>query len=285
MNYRFLRFPDGKQKAVTFSYDDGCRDDIRLAETLNRYKIKCTFNINSALISEKEGEWRLTAEEIKRYLIDSGHEIAIHGKYHKAMGKLRPIDGIREVLECRQELEKTFGMIIRGMAYPDTGITEFSNNTNYKEIRNYLKDLDICYARTLNGDNDRFELPTDFLAWMPTAHHTNPKLFDYINKFKSITGNEYCSVRTPKLFYLWGHSFEYGSGGFDLLEKICGEISGLEDVWYATNMEIYDYVTAYNSLIFSADSKTVYNPTLLKVWFDIGGKIYSVNSGETITIE
>ena len=50
-------------------------------------------------------------------------------------------------------------------------------------------------------------------------------------------------------------------------------------------MEIYDYVTAYNSLIFSADSKTVYNPTLLKVWFDIGGKIYSVNSGETITIE
>lgn len=55
MNYRFLRFPDGKQKAVTFSYDDGCRDDIRLVEILNRYKIKCTFNINSACIPEKDG--------------------------------------------------------------------------------------------------------------------------------------------------------------------------------------------------------------------------------------
>ena len=71
MNYRFLRFPDGKQKAVTFSYDDGCRDDIRLVEILDRYKIKCTFNINSACIPEKDGEWRLTAEEIKKYLIDS----------------------------------------------------------------------------------------------------------------------------------------------------------------------------------------------------------------------
>ena len=25
MRYRFLRYPEGKAKAVTFSYDDGCR--------------------------------------------------------------------------------------------------------------------------------------------------------------------------------------------------------------------------------------------------------------------
>lgn len=30
MRYRFLRFPGGKDKAVTFSYDDGFRYDIRL---------------------------------------------------------------------------------------------------------------------------------------------------------------------------------------------------------------------------------------------------------------
>ena len=34
MRYCFLRFPQGKLKALTLSYDDGVRDDIRMAEVL-----------------------------------------------------------------------------------------------------------------------------------------------------------------------------------------------------------------------------------------------------------
>ena len=45
MKYENLRFPGGLQKAVTFSYDDGCRHDVRLSETVSSYGIKCTFNI------------------------------------------------------------------------------------------------------------------------------------------------------------------------------------------------------------------------------------------------
>ena len=52
MNYRFLRFPGGKAKAVTFSYDDGCRHDIRLARKLTEHGIRCTFNINSGLFGK-----------------------------------------------------------------------------------------------------------------------------------------------------------------------------------------------------------------------------------------
>lgn len=33
-------------KAVTFSYDDGVTQDIRLVEILNRYGLKATFNLN-----------------------------------------------------------------------------------------------------------------------------------------------------------------------------------------------------------------------------------------------
>ena len=36
MRYCFLRYPGGKFKAVTLSYDDGLVEDMRLAETLNR---------------------------------------------------------------------------------------------------------------------------------------------------------------------------------------------------------------------------------------------------------
>ena len=183
MRYRFLRFPGGLSKAVTLSYDDGCKDDIRFSETICAHGLKCTFNINSGFIAEKEGDWHLTHEQIKKYLIDTGNEIAVHGKYHRASGKQLPIDGIRDVLECRTELENDFSMIIRGMAYPDSGITRFENGAEYGNIKRYLTDLGIVYSRTLGGDNDSFALPTDWHAWMPTAHHTNPELFGYIDKF------------------------------------------------------------------------------------------------------
>ena len=286
MRYRFLRFPGGLSKAVTLSYDDGCKDDIRFSETICAHGLKCTFNISSGFIAEKEGDWHLTREQIKKYFIDTGNEIAVHGKYHLAPGKQPPICGIRDVLECRTELENDFGMIIRGMAYPDSGITRFENGADYADIKHYLKDLGIVYSRTLGGDNDSFALPTDWYAWMPTAHHTNPELFGYIDKFLNEPMSSYDASQTPRLFYLWGHSFEFENNkNWDLLDKICSALSNKPDVWYATNIEIYDYVSAYRSLVFSADGSTVYNPTLLTVWFTEDGKLFSVKSGETLIIK
>ena len=283
MRYRFLRFPGGLSKAVTLSYDDGCKDDIRFSETICAHGLKCTFNINSGFIAEKEGDWHLTREQIKKYLIDTGNEIAVHGKYHRALGKVTPVDGIRDVLECRTELENDFGMIIRGMAYPDSGITRFENGADYADIKHYLKDLGIVYSRTLGGDNDSFALPTDWHAWMPTAHHTNPELFGYIDKFLNEPMSSYDAAQTPRLFYLWGHSFEFENNkNWDLLDKICSALSNKPDVWYATNIEIYDYVSAYRSLVFSADGSMVYNPTLLDIWFTEDGKPYIIKSGETL---
>ena len=42
----FMRYPNGKSKAVTFSYDDGVPQDKRLAELFNKYNMKGTFNFN-----------------------------------------------------------------------------------------------------------------------------------------------------------------------------------------------------------------------------------------------
>ena len=287
MRYRFLRYPGGKPKAVTFSYDDGVRHDIRLAETCNRYGIKCTFNINSAYIAKEPGQNKLTAEEIQHYILDSGHEVAVHGHEHKAPGACRPIDTIQDVLNCRLELEKTFGMIIRGMAYPDSGITKFHNNTNYANIKQNLQDLDIVYSRTLAGDNNTFLLPTDWHAWMPTAHHNNPKALEYAQEFVNLDYSKlYSAARYPRLYYLWGHSYEFNNNNnWEVLEALCETLGNKEDTWYPTNIELYEYVHAYNSLVFSADGTRIYNPTLIKVWFDLDGKLYSIDSGETLIIE
>ena len=43
----FIRFPEGKSKAFTLSYDDGVRQDKRFVKILNKYGLKSTFNLNS----------------------------------------------------------------------------------------------------------------------------------------------------------------------------------------------------------------------------------------------
>lgn len=280
MRYRFLRFPDGKGKAVTFSYDDGCIHDKRFSDIITGYGMKATFNLNSKNLHQQ-----LTDDEIRHYMINRGHEIAVHGAMHRANGVQRPIDGIKDVLDCRLELESRFDMIIRGMAYPDSGITKFENTGSYNDIRHYLTDLDIVYSRTLGGDNNSFALPTDWFAWMPTAHHNNPKIMDFIDEFIEIdlSPASYCASRRPRLFYIWGHSYEFErNNNWEHLANICEKLGKKDDIWYATNIEIYDYITAYNSLIYSADGCTVYNPTLKEIWFDVDGVMYTIKPGETI---
>ena len=60
MRYRFLRYPGGKAKAVTLSYDDGCVTDKRFSDVITKAGLKCTFNIcsNSSLSDEEIKEYR-----------------------------------------------------------------------------------------------------------------------------------------------------------------------------------------------------------------------------------
>ena len=284
MRYRFLAFPGGKQKAVTFSYDDGVSQDVRLSELFLKYGMKATFNINSGLFGEKgNNSTRLTAEEIKKNIVDRGHEIAVHGVNHIASAAASPTLCLKDAFECRRALEDEFDMIIRGMAYPDSGIRVQANQNDYETVKNILTYSGIVYSRTLGGDNNSFAMPLDFHAWMPTAHHNNPELFTWIEEFNSLSYDEARAKNNkPRLMYIWGHSYEFDmKDNWDRIEEICSRLSGKEDVWYATNIEIADYVCAYESLIFSADETKVHNPTATTVWFTADTKMYKLLPGET----
>ena len=65
-----------------------------------------------------------------------------------------------------------------------------------------------------------------------------------------------------------------------------------EDIWYATNVEIYDYVQAYGRLIWTADMRRVHNPSAIPVSFQYHTisdtcetkKVYTVGGGETLVL-
>jgi hypothetical protein len=46
-------FPEGKKRIVTFSYDDGQRDEPLVA-LFNRYRVKATFHLNGKELDDNE---------------------------------------------------------------------------------------------------------------------------------------------------------------------------------------------------------------------------------------
>ncbi len=90
IKYQLLKFPGGKSKAVTLSYDDGVVEDIRFSDVITEAGLKCTFNLNSKAL-RKNG---MTDQQVQEKILDRGHEVAIHGYTHTAPSYQRPIEGI-----------------------------------------------------------------------------------------------------------------------------------------------------------------------------------------------
>ncbi len=271
---RYIRFPEGKAKALTFSYDDAVEQDLRLEKILKKNKLKCTFNFNSGMFAENgtiypEGTIHKRMSYSQVLNAYNGHEIAVHSYKHPYLDCVPQDVATYQIIEDRKNLERMFNRQVRGMAYP--------MGTFDDKVVETMRCCGIAYSRTVIS-SERFDIPKDWLRWNPTCHHNNPKLFDFAKKFI----NEEPS-RFPWLFYVWGHSYEFDMNeNWNRIEEFCEIISDKYDVWYATNMEIYDYVEAYNSLRMSVEETIVFNPSLIDIWFLQDGKMYCIRSGETL---
>lgn len=71
---------------------------------------------------------------------------------------------------------------------------------------------------------------------------------------------------------------------WNVIEQFAEYMGNRDDVWYATNIEIHDYVEAYRKLIVSTNGENVYNPTGEIVYFQRGEKTYCVQPGERLKI-
>lgn len=264
---------DGKMKVLTLSYDDGVVQDIRLIEIMNKYGLKGTFNINSGMHLAEESIRRifrktLSLEAAKETYLSSGNEVAIHSLTHPHLEVLTQEEVIYEITEDRKNIEKEYGVIAKGMAYPFG-----TYNDNVLEC---LEKCGIVYSRTVNSTYG-FEIPENWLLLNPTCHHNSERLMELAGKFVESRYNY------PKMFYLWGHSYEFDENdNWEVIEQFAEYIGKRDDIWYATNMEIYEYVKAYNNLVVSFDRKIIQNPTSADVWFSEKNEVFCVKGGETL---
>ncbi len=222
---------NGKNKAVTFSYDDGIEQDKRLVDIFNTYGLKCTFNLNSGIMNEK-GNWitqegitikRMTPEGLPE--LYKGHEIAVHCVTHACLQALSDDEAISEIVDDRAALEKLFDCKINGMAYPYGAFDE--------RVMRLAAECGIKFSRTTIDRHD-FKIPENLLAFGATCHHSYPHLDKLLDDFLAYDGED------PAVFCLWGHSYEFDlNENWSLIENFCKKISGRDDIFYGTNSEVY----------------------------------------------
>ncbi len=269
----YCLFPGGKTHVVTFSYDDGHKEDERLAKLFNKYKVKATFHLNGMRFAG------MTDDELaalgERY---NGHEIACHTYHHGYPGYAPAASVVTDTMRDRELLEKIAGYPVLGMSYPYGSYST--------EALEATRSCGILYSRTGNYTKN-FRLPTNFLEWDPTCHHNDAmEVVDlFIRSVNMPKGTAHKSGFRP-LFFILGHSFEFRTEeDWAYMEALVEKLSGYENIWYATSMEIYTYMQAQKQLRISADEKIICNPTRTDVWvIKDREKFLCIKAGETLKI-
>jgi hypothetical protein len=180
-----------------------------------------------------------------------------------------------QVLEDRKVLEEIAGYPVRGLSYPNGSFSD--------DIVKMLPALGIEYSRTVVSTNS-FAIPEDFLRWPATCHH-NGKLMELGKQFIGLNKKQYLYM-----MYVWGHSYEFTDrDNWHVMEEFCQFIGGRDDIWYATNIEIVDYMEDAARLQYTAAGDWVYNPNAQSVWIQVelpgaGRKICEIPGGESVKL-
>lgn len=201
----------GKNKAITFSYDDGVTQDIRLTELFNKYDLKATFNLNSQLLG-MEGRLpspfgevshnKVPKEEVAK--IYAGHEVAVHTCTHPLLPSLEQDAVIEQVERDRKNLEDLVGYPVVGMAYPGGGIN------NDDRVAAIIRDQTaVRYARTTT-ETRCFDLQNNLYRFHPLSIICILMRFSPLGKNSSLR-----HTANP-------NSFIYGDTAMNLTTRIPG---------------------------------------------------------------
>lgn len=252
-------FPGGKHKVLTMSYDDGRVEDRRLVSIFNQYGIKGTFHVNGGLDAD-----RVPVSEYRE--LYRGHEVSCHTYLHPTIARCPVEQVMQQILEDRRVLEEAVGYPVRGLSYPNGSYSE--------DIITYLPAVGIRYGRTVTSTGT-FAMPGDFLRWNATCHH-NHNLLAYGKQFLELYKTQYLYM-----MYVWGHSYEFTQrDNWKLMEDFCRLVGGRDDIWYATNIEIVDYMEAAKRMQYSVNGEFVYNPSVQPVWIEVDQRIVEAKGGE-----
>lgn len=270
-------YPGYVNKAVTLSFDDlNPTQDARFIDILNKNGLKGTFNLKTANFISKPESVQQSYVEMYR-----GHEVANHTRNHKRMNITDPSDPEYQTLQfCKDDIlngqndiAARFGVTPEGLIWP---FGSARNRSDYPELLAYIKSLGVKYIRPVETTGG-FALPSDWYDWRATCHHDGAN--NYVDTFLALPDNG-GEVDDLKLFYIWGHTYEFDETfepdktsklRWNDIEALCKKLGDAENVWSATNLEVYNYVEALKKIEINSQTNQVVNPTDVDLYVQING--------------
>ena len=262
-------YPFGKKKAINFTYDDGVWQDIRFVRLLNQYRLKGTFNLNSALM-ERRFSWTHESGLVVTRLqpevaaaLYEGHEVASHTSTHPYMDGLMQEEIRRELAQDKASLERLFGAEVKGFAVPFDFYSE--------EIACCARECGFAYAR-ISEESHTFRPQEDYYHWRATIFHAGDGLEGCVQRFLD-TDEELA------LLQIVGHSYDLDvENTWQRMEAICQAVSSREEILPMTHIEIVEYIKAMD--LAEITDRTITNRSPMRLWFAIDGKVREVKPGE-----
>jgi peptidoglycan/xylan/chitin deacetylase (PgdA/CDA1 family) len=216
------------KKSVTFSFDDGVREDVPFVELLNKYGLKGTFNLNSGLADEKY-RWVYKGSDVihlnKSDLLDlyKGHEVAAHSLTHPFLEKLDEKKIYEQIYQDKCNLEDWYGEEVVGMAYPF--------GTYDDRVLEVLKRCGIKYARTIKTTPE-FTPQSDLLQFKTSCCFTSPDLNSIIDRFLASESEQ------KQVLYIWGHTYQLGVDmSWADFEEVCKRLASVKGLVFETNKD------------------------------------------------
>jgi peptidoglycan/xylan/chitin deacetylase (PgdA/CDA1 family) len=257
-----LRFPNGRRKAVSLSYDDGSEHDRRLVAMLNAHGLRGSFNLNASTLGQ---ECRVGRDAAAR--LYEGHEIAGHGLTHADLTQLGDDDVRRELCEDKTALEAWTGQMVRGFAYPF--------GAHDPRVERLVAEAGFVYARGIHNTGDA-ALPEPALTLTMTCHHS--QALDLARTFLDDDSDAPCWLR------IWGHSYEFDgfmtadpSKDWRYIEEVCRTIGNRDDLWMATMIDVVDYLAAARALCVDSATGMLSNPSPSPVWIALNGEVVEIS--------
>jgi peptidoglycan/xylan/chitin deacetylase (PgdA/CDA1 family) len=240
----------------TCSFDDGDVADLRLADLLNKYKLKGTLYIpqTCSLVSES-----LNEQQIKS--LSGVVEIGGHTISHQVLTDATPQQARDEIVNCKKWLENVTGKSIHSFCPPTGRFNRGHVLAQQQAGFTTMRTVEML-AYSLKGIKE-----TDGIVVLPTTSqvYNHKKIAYQRNRFKrfkfgydpvfkklfnadwEIMSNNYItylheaskSGNEAYYFHLWGHSWEIEKYAlWKSLERIFQKLSEIEELITCDNNEL-----------------------------------------------
>jgi peptidoglycan-N-acetylglucosamine deacetylase len=241
-------FMDKKQVIITTSWDDGYALDIRIAELLEKYKIKGTFYIPIRNSERQVMEPNILTE------ISRKHEIGGHTVNHIYLNTLGLEDAKYEISTCKTILQDKLGKNIDAFCYP-------GGKYSLRDIQ-LVQDAGFLFGRTTkmlytslesspNIMNTSIQVYNHSSAVLIRHCLKNLFLLPIVQNYFFYKGNKNFSgliegimnrlLENGGVFHLWGHSWEIEK--YDLwkeFEMVLKVLASNKEISYLNNTECWN---------------------------------------------